>query len=745
MKISVRQSLIKEAGIKEEERSSGLNYDFAKNELVRSGSEVSDKLIDIYYKQNKDKLPISDSDLLKINKLVLDDSARKKLNKEEAFFLILGAVKSGGNETESINAINEYLNRVEFQPGNLKTNWMPGVNLLDLNSIVGAWNNFYSEVKREKEKVKRKELESKEEGYISNEVAYDKFGDGWKVVYVPAIGEIEEFPGLPNTSYDRILEGNKNGLCLGSNLKLYQDNERGKIFSVRDPENKPRVTIRIENNNLEEAKGRGNQPTDVDGAIHAKAWFETLENFSYKENKDFERFPPTDIEKVKQKFDEDPNSAYYGNGWAPYWYGRGLKKLDKDVEERFSIYDPSVLQFGKLTQFFDKTLPVVNYWCKQYLEQNNSLAGETLFGKFYSPKHEIYKTYRKKSLMKAAVEKLSKENPKQYIEIGLQEIPEYNEFSAGPVNNLITNNAFDFMDKFSEKEWAKPYLGFAKEAIEKKIKQDPDSFIKYSEERGLEDVKYRAWSKAYLNFAGTALIEKDINEFTKYFNSQWAHGLIPLALKTLAEKDPISFLKSSDSGYPWENSNNISKNLFEFFTEHYTPTAIKVLSKQSPSKVLRWADRDWANDEWFKEYRTAGLEAAQVEDPSLVLKNSGEEWAKPYLLSAVKAMATEDPYDLIYYGLSKYWFKEDWFQKEYLPIAAEDYIKKYPVEFIARFSNDDYPWAKPYLSSAAEYAKELSNKKKSNLKSSYYRLTKLSNALRIIGLSKEATSILNLK
>ena len=56
MKISVRQVLLKEAGPKEGERSSGLNYDFAKNELVRSGSEVSDKLIDIYYKQNKDSL-----------------------------------------------------------------------------------------------------------------------------------------------------------------------------------------------------------------------------------------------------------------------------------------------------------------------------------------------------------------------------------------------------------------------------------------------------------------------------------------------------------------------------------------------------------------------------------------------------------------------------------------------------------------------------------------------------------------
>jgi hypothetical protein len=107
-------------------------------------------------------------------------------------------------------------------------------------------------------------------------------------------------------------------------------------------------------------------------------------------------------------------------------------------------------------------------------------------------------------------------------------------------------------------------------------------------------------------------------------------------------------------------------------------------------------------------------------------------------------MATEEPCDLIGHT-SKYWFKEDWFQKEYLPIAAKDYAKKYPIAFIAQFSDDDFPWAKPYLSYAAEYAKELKNEKQSNLKLSYSRLTKLSSALRIIGLSKEASSILNLK
>lgn len=80
---------------------------------------------------------------------------------------------------------------------------------------------------------------------------YD-FGDGYKIVYVPAFGEMEPYPlteaelgGEKNrTSYDRIMEGNKMGICLGKKMKLYQDNSEGEIFSLRNSSNEPCVTIR---------------------------------------------------------------------------------------------------------------------------------------------------------------------------------------------------------------------------------------------------------------------------------------------------------------------------------------------------------------------------------------------------------------------------------------------------------------------------------------------------------------------
>lgn len=99
---------------------------------------------------------------------------------------------------------------------------------------------------------------------------YD-FGDGYKIVYVPAFGEMEPYPlteaeleGEKNrTSYDRIMEGNKMGICLGKKMKLYQNNSGGKIYSLRNSSNEPCVTIRGEIDWVEE-RDDGVDPDDED-------------------------------------------------------------------------------------------------------------------------------------------------------------------------------------------------------------------------------------------------------------------------------------------------------------------------------------------------------------------------------------------------------------------------------------------------------------------------------------------------
>jgi len=99
------------------------------------------------------------------------------------------------------------------------------------------------------------------ESYITppdQNVIYD-FGDGYKIVYVPATSDgIQPYPfteqdliqlkidpyEAKDTSHDRVVEGNKMGICLGKKMRLYQDNSEGSIYSLRNAKNEPCVTIR---------------------------------------------------------------------------------------------------------------------------------------------------------------------------------------------------------------------------------------------------------------------------------------------------------------------------------------------------------------------------------------------------------------------------------------------------------------------------------------------------------------------
>jgi hypothetical protein len=267
MKISARQ-LIKEAGTKEKKRASGINFDHVKEMLSQGGVEVPRQDIDNAQKEEAN-LVINSEQMSWIEALNLDNEAKAgRLSEHESYLLIVGSAITSNSLEEAkqkLSKINTYfVTNHEIKSGSFSLNLS---DLSDYNKIRELFDKQFAIIDQWTRNSEERASQSSGEEYKSTVEADKKFEDGWKVVYIPAAGEMEEFPGLPGTSHDRILEGNKNGLCLGSNLKLYQDNKNGKIFSVRDPENKPRVTIRIENNELEEAKGKGNQPPDVDGCL----------------------------------------------------------------------------------------------------------------------------------------------------------------------------------------------------------------------------------------------------------------------------------------------------------------------------------------------------------------------------------------------------------------------------------------------------------------------------------------------
>lgn len=717
--ISVRQ-IIKEAGPKERKRAGGINFEHVRSNLSSGGEEVPRSAIDSALLDERNLL-ISGELLNSINDLNLSEDARKRVNSDEAFLIIAGAVLSsdGRGEAEGkITVFNWYLVTKELSPGSFG---ITPQQTLDVEEIKNIFNREFEKVKVEKEASEREAEKAKSGGYISNDIVYD-FGDGWKVVYIPATGEIKEYPGLRNTSHDRILEGNKNGLCLGSGNQMYQDNASGKVYSVRDGANKPRVTIRIDNNKLEEAKGRNNNPPDTEGAAHANSWFESLKDLDYKDSGDFNSFPPLNIEKAKGLFDESPDEAYE-KGWVAHWYGRGISRLDKDVEERFEIYDPSIIKsgFGKFPQFFKKTLPVVQYWCKKYLEENSLDARGILFGEGYwnPPTHEIFKTYKKEDLMRSAVEKLSKESPTYYFELGLQEIPEYNEFSSLPIKAYIEDNAVDFINRFSDKEWAKPYLGMARDRIAEEAKLNPRVFIK--------DYSRMGWVKPYLGIAAESLAKSDPEEIIfMSLKEEWVKPYLGVAAENLAKEKSLYFLEEY-SDKKW--------------AKPYLDLAIRTLAEKSPENLLLYHTRREWGDLATPYLGIAAEKFSEENEYGFLSDYSDELWALPYVDSAAKRLAERNGTTFLNHSV-------EWWAKPYLDIALEDAAKTFPDVLLRYYSNRDWankPVAKLDGKSWIDYAREVTQNKTASNKIYDLKLARLSRSLRSFGLRKEAENILKLK
>lgn len=544
--------MVKSAGPKEAGRADGLIFDQVAADLAREGSEVSKEIVSNEVKVRSDSL-ISSQKRQWILSLKLEES--ETTSADEKALVIIGAALTSDSEESARSKVKDF--DLFLKAKNKKNKPKNDIRALlqinqrhfkDIEELKTIFNDLHMKVQEANKSKGTEEGSTNADSYISNEVIYN-FDDGWNVVYVPAVGEIKPFPGLEGTSHDRIVEGNKNGTCLGSERRMYQDNSSGKIYSVRDPEGIPRVTIRINGNKLEEAKGRFNTTPDIEGSAHAQIWFKTIPGLNYKECDDFKRFPPPSIYAAKYHIDMNPSSAY-DKGWAPYWYGRGIQTLDQDIEKKFKENSPDIIKaaFGKHSQFFEKTKPVALYWCKRYLElpesANTDEAEEVLFGDKYNAKdHEVYKTYKEEEVMRRAVKKLSERNPLVYFNLHIQEIPKYRDFSEVPIKHFIENNTFDFLNLYPERWWAKPYVDLA---IEKSLEDYPSMFL-------LEKLSEKEWLKPYLDRIIKSAIEEDPRSFMEQFSEAgWAINYKNLASKAAIDWSPYWF-KREFSDKDWAN------------------------------------------------------------------------------------------------------------------------------------------------------------------------------------------------
>ena len=636
--ISLRQKI---AGKAEAKKVTGLNFEEVRNKLISEGieptrDEITTRLLD------ESNLVISNNQKDLILNLNLSESTRKRVNEIEAALIIIGAVLDGNNINGIIETFNWYLETMELKPGSL------GISQADISNISAIKESFeklYNKISEEKRASDKRAASSKGDSYLSNKVVYD-FGDGWKVVYVPAAGEMESFPGLIGTSHDRILEGNKNGLCLGSGSRYYQDNNSGKIYSIRDPENKPRVTIRINKNYLEEAKGKNNNPPDIEAAEKANAWFETVTNLNYKNSGDYKNFPPLNLDIARESFLKNKNNAY-DDLWAPHWYGKGIEELDKDVDDNIKNLNPIIITagFGKYPIFFEKIKPIVIHLCEKYINNKDKESKAILFGSIYNPPtHEVFKTYKKLSQMRDAVEIFSKDedNYKHFFSIGLHEIKEYEKHIGIPAKFMAERNYIHFIRQFSEKPWAKPYLNLA-----------ANEYAKYHPFDFLKDLLEKPSIEPYIDLS-----------------------IIDFAVKHLLEKSPYSFIENfADTSWGKPYKDLAAKRYVEIDPNNF----LTLLSEQP----------------WAQPYIDLAAKSLAEKYPDLLLEDFSEKpWVQPYLDLAVNNFINEDSrYENSGYFLYKF-SKKPWAQP-YIDLAAKKYAEEHPDHFLEQFSKES--WAQPYI------------------------------------------------
>ena len=423
-----------------------MNFSHAQSQLSEASPGMEFSRDEITRKMSERPL-FSEEALDSIFKIEIEPHHSKLMNKAEKAFVEIGAFLT--QKEDHIQEIGDYLSLERAQPG-----WIGERYDISLQTLQGVTENFnqLDQAQREAhEEAARKDAEAASSagkfgnGYMTNEVVYD-FGDGWKVVYVPAVGEGPNYKGDGKKSNDRTIEGNINGLCLGATQGLYQNNNSGKIYSVRDPKNNPAVTIRISDENyLLEAKGKNNLSPSVDGALHADKWFKTLDNLSYKSSHDYQAFPPLTIDDARSRFRNIGAKRFLLKGYATHWYRKGIDELDRRIDRYINFNDIDIIYSGLAKKYKELVEPVAKYWAEQWTDENDgNIFGnfDTLY--FYHLSHESWKVYKKKPWMKAAIKKLMEERPQFGFKIGIHLISDYREYAEAEARNIAKDNPSDF-------------------------------------------------------------------------------------------------------------------------------------------------------------------------------------------------------------------------------------------------------------------------------------------------------------
>ncbi len=127
-------------------------------------------------------------------------------------------------------------------------------------------------------------------------------------------------------------EGNAMGHCVGT----YDLNQGKKIYSLRDARNKPHVTIEIENNEVEQIRGKQNKPPVEKYAKMIRGWLK-ITSLDYKESYDYVSIAtPEGLAILAKSNNNGIRMAVIQNKNTPQDVLRSLAK-DKDARIRAAI------------------------------------------------------------------------------------------------------------------------------------------------------------------------------------------------------------------------------------------------------------------------------------------------------------------------------------------------------------------------------------------------------------------------
>jgi hypothetical protein len=336
-----------------------------------------------------------------------------------------------------------------------------------------------------------------------------------------------------------------------------------------------------------------------------------------------------------------------------------------------------------------------------------------------------------------------------------------------------------FLDSFSGEQWAnerRENLGnktLVEYARDEYAKKDPRYFLTYfSNQMWANKKREDLDNKTLVEYARIGYAKKEPRLFLRDFSGmQWANKKrVDLGNKTLVEyasynyieKDSHDFLEESFSYGEWVNEkieDLDNKTLVQYARDKF--------AKKEPSDFLS----SYSNEQWANERREDLDNKTLVEyasynyvekDPGQFLDSfSHKEWAnkkrkdlgnKTLVEYARDGHAKKEPSDFLHSFPNEQWAnkkREDLGNKTLVEYAGCNYAEEHPSWFLNSFYGEQ--WANERRENLGnktlvEYAKELKSKEvQASLRTDRSRLIKLSNALRIIGLSKEASSILNLK